>query len=178
MMPTHPHHRAGWSFIELVVVLCILMALFAMVIAVWSMVRSRTAINSTRALVGAVTTQIVTYSSRTWTWQDPVTGSKSGQTFDLNHDGLIDGTPGVIAAPDLDGGFAPEIIASGYRGFVAMTGSPTQQASVAKNGQPLDAWKRPLRIAFAAKVYGTGGFGVWSAGPDGVDGTSDDLQSW
>lgn len=169
--------RAGWSFVELVVVLCILMVLLAAGFGVMSMLRSRAAIDSTRALVGSVATQITTYSSKTWTWQDG-SDSKSGQTFDLNRDGLIDGTPGITTTSDIDGGFAPEILASGYRGFVGMAGAGIKPSLIGKNRQPLDAWRRPLRIAFAGKIYGTAGFGIWSAGPDGIDGTSDDLSSW
>ncbi len=174
----HSHlHRAGFSLTELIVVMCVLLALLAAGFAVWSSMRGRTAISATQTLVGSLATQVVTYSSKHWTWQEP-SGTKTGQLFDLNRDGLIDGAPGVTATPELDGGFSPELIASGYRGFVTMTGATMKKSLLAKNQQPLDAWQRPLRIAFAGKIYGTSGFGIWSVGPDGVDGTADDLQSW
>lgn len=171
------HHRAGFSLIELIVVISVLLVLLAAGFVVWSIPREKAAISSTQALVGSVSTQITTYSVKQWSWQE-ASGNKSGQLFDLNRDGLIDGTPGIAAAPDLDGGFSTELIASGYRGFLAMTSAPIKKSQIAKNQQLLDAWKRPLRIAFAAKIYGTAAFGVWSAGPDGVDGTSDDINSW
>jgi competence protein ComGC len=173
-----PPLRTGWSFVELVIVIAILVALMASVIAVWSIVRTRTAIGSTHTLVTAVSSQITTYGMPMWQWQDPTGAAKSGPMFDLNRDGLIDGRPGVVVGDDVDGGFSAALIASGYQGFVTMSGMAASKSSIAKNHQPLDAWKRPLRIAYAAKIYGTATFGVWSAGPDGVDSTADDLCSW
>jgi type II secretory pathway pseudopilin PulG len=174
----HSPSRSGFTTTELVIVLCVLLALAAVVIAVWPMLRQRTTVGATRALVGAVATALTAYSAKTWNWQDAGDTMRSGQLFDLNRDGLVDGTPAVVASDTADGGFAPEIIASGYRGFLAMTGTAMKPSAVAKNGQPLDAWNRPLRIAFAAKIYGTTSFGIWSAGPDGKDGTADDIQNW
>lgn len=174
----HSHlHRAGFSLIELIVVISVLLVLLAAGFVVWGMLRGKAAISSTQALIGSVSTQITTYSAKQWSWQE-ASGTKSGQLFDLNRDGLIDGTPGITTTPDVDGGFSSELMASGYRGFIAMTGSSIKASFIGKNRQPLDAWKRPLRIAFAAKIYGTAAFGVWSAGPDGIDGTGDDLTSW
>ncbi len=163
----------------MMVVICILVALLAAGFLIWSMVRTRVAVSATQTLITALSTQISSYSAhaRLWTWQEP-SGTKTGQLFDLNHDGLIDGSPGAIATTDLDGGFSPELIASGYRGFIAMTGTAIKKSMLAKNLQPVDAWQHPIRIGFAAKIYGTAGFGIWSAGPDGIDGTADDLISW
>lgn len=172
-----PRSRAGWSFVELVIVIAVLLALMALGFVTWSWLRTKAAISSTQALVGAVASQITTYSARQWSWQEP-SGARTGQLFDLNRDGLIDGAPGITATADLDGGFSTELIASGYRGFIAMSGMPMKKSQIGKNQQPLDAWQRPLRIAFAAKVYGTTAFGIWSPGPDGIDGTADDLTSW
>jgi prepilin-type N-terminal cleavage/methylation domain-containing protein len=174
----HSHlRRTGFSLTELIVVMCVLLALLAAGFAVMSSMRGRTAISATQTLVGSLATQIVTYSTKQWSWQEP-SGTKTGQLFDLNRDGLIDGAPGVTATPELDGGFSAELIASGYRGYVAMSGATMKKSLIAKNQQPLDAWQRPLRIAFAGKIYGTAGFGIWSAGADGIDGTSDDISSW
>lgn len=175
-----PAPRAAWSLVELLVVISILVALIAMGFAIWSMVRTRAAIGSTQSLVTAVATQITTYNTkvRLWTWQDGGGATRSEHVFDLNHDGLIDGRPGVTASDTNDGGFPSEVIASGYQGYVAMTGDDRGRSATGRNQQPLDAWKRPLRIAFAARIYGTGSFGIWSAGPDGIDGTADDVTSW
>ena len=177
------YSNGGWTLTELVIVLCILLVLLSLGFVIWTMIRHRVAVGSTTALVGSVATAITTYQTKTWTWQVTPPGTPTAQTrtdhlFDLNHDGLIDGRPAVIASDTEDGGFAPEILASGYQGFVAMTRPDLKKSSIARNLQLVDAWKHPLRIAFAARIYGTQGFGVWSAGPDGIDGTADDLQSW
>lgn len=74
---------------------------------------------------------------------------------------------------------------SGYRGFYDMTGVTvdTRNNLNAKH-QIVDAWGEPLRICYAAGVYGTKGFGVWSPGPDHIDQDTDskaprdDLCSW
>ena len=82
-----------------------------------------------------------------------------------------------------DGGFPKEVLASGYKGFVNMASPSVKKSFINKKGQIVDAWQRPLRISFAAKVYGTQAFGVWSAGYDGKDDivgrpSEDDLKSW
>jgi prepilin-type N-terminal cleavage/methylation domain-containing protein len=84
-----------------------------------------------------------------------------------------------------DGGFPKQVLASGYTGFVNMASPSVKKSFINKKGQIVDAWQRPLRIAFAAKVYGTQAFGVWSAGYDGKDDypgastpSDDDLKSW
>jgi prepilin-type N-terminal cleavage/methylation domain-containing protein len=103
-------------------------------------------------------------------------------------------------APDLDangeglfdGGFPSQVLASGYKGFVNMASPSVKKSFINKKGQIVDAWQRPLRIAFAAKVFGTQSFAVWSAGYDGKDSflsssttfqddpdrPNDDLRSW
>jgi hypothetical protein len=83
-----------------------------------------------------------------------------------------------------DVNFPVQVLNSGYRGFLEMTGGASiKKTFINKRGQVVDAWGRPLRIAFAAKVYGTQAFGVWSAGLDKKDDldsrpSSDDLRSW
>lgn len=42
---------------------------------------------------------------------------------------------------------------------------------------PLDPWDRPYKIAAPGK-HNTGTFDVWSMGPDGNDGTDDDIGNW
>ncbi|MBA3699394.1 MAG: hypothetical protein H0W78_11145 [Planctomycetes bacterium] len=70
MACSHPHHRIGWSFVELMIVICILVALLAIGFVVWGMLRSRAAISSTHTLVSSVATQLTTYSTKIWTWQE------------------------------------------------------------------------------------------------------------
>ncbi len=67
---------------------------------------------------------------------------------------------------------------SGYRGFYDMCQPSIDKHFINSKHQPVDSWKQPLRIAFAANTYGSAWFGVWSAGPDLTDLTADDIQSW
>jgi|GEM_PF-5335832 prepilin-type N-terminal cleavage/methylation domain-containing protein len=67
---------------------------------------------------------------------------------------------------------------SGYSGFYDMCQPSIDHRFVNSKHQPIDSWKQPLRIAFAANTYGSAWFGVWSAGPDMTDDTADDLKSW
>jgi prepilin-type N-terminal cleavage/methylation domain-containing protein len=101
--------------------------------------------------------------------------------------------PNSVVNPDpYDVNFTKEILNSGYRGFITMAQPSIKKSFINKRGQVIDAWGKPLRIAFAARVFGTQSFGVWSAGLDGKDSIKenddykddptfksiDDLRSW
>lgn len=170
----------GWTMI-LIIALCLLLVVIAVGFSIWGMISGRVKVNATDALVNSIATTISTYQAKTWTWNEGTSSEPIMRTyhlFDLNRDNQIDGYAAVTASPTLDGGFPKEALASGYTGFFDMAKPAIKPSFVSRQGIPVDAWKRPLRIAFAAKVYGTQGFGVWSAGLDGVDGTADDLKSW
>lgn len=228
-----PASRRGFTFIELVVVISIIVALSAIGFPVWGMISSRVKVNATDALVNSIATTITTYQSKTWTWNIGTTAAPIMRTyhiFDLNHFNPSSGSPipdlpdtpngtarfwsidgytapesgpfyntststftsdvppdGVAADPNggtYDGNFAKEVLDSGYRGFINMAQPQIKKTFISKRGMVVDAWGRPLRIAFAAKVYGTQAFGIWSAGLDKKDdlGTprpsADDLRSW
>jgi prepilin-type N-terminal cleavage/methylation domain-containing protein len=89
----------------------------------------------------------------------------------------------IPAGETWDGGFPKEVLKSGYTGFINMAQPSIKKSFINKRGQVVDAWKRPLRIAYAARVYGTQSLGIWSAGLDGKDQdkhptSDDDLKSW
>jgi hypothetical protein len=65
-----------------------------------------------------------------------------------------------------------------YAGFLAMTGFDAPGWAAGPARQVIDHWNRPLHLAWSARAYGAHGFGVWSLGPDGGDGTGDDITSW
>jgi general secretion pathway protein G len=44
-------------------------------------------------------------------------------------------------------------------------------------GIPLDPWQRPYKFA-APGTHNPAGYDIWSSGPDGVDGTEDDIGNW
>lgn len=50
-------------------------------------------------------------------------------------------------------------------------------ASAYPSGIPLDPWKREYKFA-APGTHNPNGYDVWSSGPDGVDGTEDDIGNW
>lgn len=227
--------RRGFTFVELVVVISIIVALAAIGFPVWGMVSNRVKVNATDALVNSVATAITTYQTKTWTWNVGTTAAPMMRTyhiFDLNHFGpsnspppqglpdLEDAPNGALRFFSIDGYTAPEnppffstssneftssptetdpdanpapppydvnfhlaILKSQYRGFVTMAQPQVKKTFINKRGQVVDAWGRPLRIAFAAKVYGTQPFGIWSAGLDKKDDlesrpSDDDLRSW
>lgn len=247
--------RRGFTFIELVVVISIIVALAAIGFPVWGMISSRVKVNATDALVNSVATAITNYSQKTWQWNvepNPANPPRMRMyhIFDLNHfdpaktdpsppgdnnpdledapngtrrfwsiDGYMppparysggsheeeynydeNATPDTawIVAPrsanpekkidpkPWDVNFRREVLNSGYRGFVEMAQPQIKKTFINKRGQVIDAWGRPLRISYAAKVYGTQPFGVWSAGldkKDHIDTTTstqpgDDLRSW
>lgn len=233
--PAGSTSRRGFTFVELVVVISIIVALSAIGFPVWGMISSRVKSNATDALVNSIATAITTYQTKTWQWNietDPMRPAimRMYHIFDLNHFGTSnspppDGIPDLEDTPNgtrrffsIDGYTAPEestyysgsaftstptepnpnanpapppydvnfhlaILNSGYRGFINMAQPQIKKTFINKRGQVVDAWGRPLRIAFAAKVYGTQAFGIWSAGLDKKDDvvgrrSDDDLRSW
>lgn len=165
--------------------LMVLAALLLFIIAVgypaWRYYTASADRNATIALVLNLATAITTYPAKTLSWERTTpTGPQRLTDFlwDLNHDGHLDGLPAVTTSATSDGGFPPEVIATGYSGFYTMVKPTIALRFLSRRHQPIDAWGHPLRIAFAPDVYGSRWFGIWSAGPDGIDGTADDLMSW
>jgi hypothetical protein len=175
--------REDRRFPLLLVMMIPLLAILILALAypAWRFYRTQADRNATQALVEALATTITMYPTRTWSWQvATATGIefRTGRLWDLDLDGHIDGTPAVTATATSDGGFAPEVIASGYAGLMAMAKPTVAKRFFDRRQQPLDAWGNLLRIGFASGIYGKAWFGIWSAGPDGLDGTPDDIRSW
>jgi type II secretion system protein G len=71
------------------------------------------------------------------------------------------------------------------QGLQALLAAPKDLAAPAKwsgpyipgKQPPLDPWQRPYRYQCPGKRAGTD-YDLWSAGPDGVDGTEDDIGNW
>jgi hypothetical protein len=182
-MPDEPQKRkkSKWKWMLLLFVLCGFLMVVAITFPIWGLISARVKVNTTDSLVNAIATAIVTYQTKVWTWNEGTPSEpqpRAYHLFDLNRDNYIDGYPAVSASETHDGGFPAAVIASGYTGFICMAQPQIKKSLISQQGIPLDAWRRPLRIAFASKVYGNFNFGVWSAGLDGIDGTDDDLTSW
>ena len=188
--------RAGFTLIELMVVIAVIAILASIGIPTWLHMQKKAAVDSTRTLVNAVATAIASYPMRNWQVAILVPASsppryepRIGRLFDLNGtgsglgvrmtgDGILDGDP-KLENTQAAGSFPDDVIESGYTGFITMTQPPIAKRNVdAGTKRVVDAWKQPLRIAFGADVYGPAGFGIWSIGPDKVQGTRDDITSW
>lgn len=209
----YPFPRAGFTLAELVVVMAVIATLAAIGVPIYHVIIKQGKIAASRNLVMLVAQQIENYGVKRWTWSDPTKKNNSGNTmllsgnmFALKQTGqslngrgeripfpTIDGRPPPANPSDrakgaeYDGPFINQssLINSGYTGFFDMVGAPIdQQRYVNAKHQIIDAWGEPLRIVYAANVYGTRGFGIWSPGPDRVDqdmattNPRDDLRSW
>lgn len=180
----------GFTLIEILIVIVVIMILASMGIAAWTGVAAQARRSATRVAVLAVATAIERQDRR------QIVGGSGATTqlfpaWDLNGDGFVDGDPARHGTKPLQPGipeFTPaEItIAEGaaYHGLA----NESQGLSLAPrhldaDGHILDAWRRPLRIQwatpsqarFAGKIVG-----VWSMGKDGIDdaGANDDITSW
>jgi type II secretory pathway pseudopilin PulG len=194
-MPTPPRSlqmgsagESGFTALELLVVVLVILALFGMLFPAVSYARNRSAKRSVAALVVGIAAAIQSYPRASVTVPAKgVPGLIDGQMrtyFDFNlgssgtptNDFILDGDP------DLDPGFTAEdrLAAKhvGYRGFLGTTGTSLPKSFVAADGRIVDVWRNPIHIRFAVRTYGSASFGVWSDGPDRSEGTADDIRSW
>ncbi len=137
--------------------------------------------NATQSLINAVGTAILTYHLKTWTWEestpnDPTAKFKKNYLWDLNNDGFIDGRPAEKNSETTDGGFSPALLKTNYLGFLQMVKPTIHKKFVKPNFQLIDAWGNLLRIDYDYMKYPIIGLSVWSIGPDGINGTSDDIS--
>lgn len=167
--------RSGFTLIELLIVVLVVLVLAGMGIPAWNAVAKRARIGATRNLIAAFAAAIQ---------RDPqpalVVGvgpqSRVREPYDFNRDGILDGRPDLD--PGFTGSYRDEAREVDYLGAVATARISLPRNQLDPAQRPLDGWKRPLRIGFATGVYGANRFGIWSTGPDGVDGNGDDLRSW
>lgn len=68
--------------------------------------------------------------------------------------------------------------AEGLQALVnAPTGKETRWKGPYVDKLPLDPWKNPYQYRFPG-THNVRGYDVWSMGPDGLDGTEDDIGNW
>lgn len=70
--------------------------------------------------------------------------------------------------------------AEGLQALLTAPSSKTDQwrgPYLQENTIPLDPWKQPYQYCFPGK-HNKNGYDVWSKGPDGQDGTDDDIGNW
>jgi prepilin-type N-terminal cleavage/methylation domain-containing protein len=172
----------GFTLVEMLIVAAVIIALFGIGYPILTMARANAEISGTTSLVEGVAAAISTYGTRSWSYQDG-TIRRTVLLWDLNDDGQIDGNPAA------DETLPQAVVDSGYVGLLDMAQPPVRPESVNAKRQIIDAWGNPLRIRFpdqagltgAAKQaerlrFGTDGFQVYSAGPDGGSGTDDDTR--
>jgi type II secretory pathway pseudopilin PulG len=170
----------GFTLVEILVVVGVLVALFAISIPVLGLARQRAQVQATRGLVASVTTAVTSYHLELWPVVDASGGVRNYLAWDWNRDQRLDGHP-EADEPGITAGSHPHhaLWAGGFRDSV---GAELPGQFRAANGRVVDAWGAQLRIAWATEAYGATGFGIWSPGPDGLDAPgdpgSDDLVSW
>ncbi|MBA2480976.1 MAG: type II secretion system protein [Planctomycetes bacterium] len=178
----------GFTIIELMVVISIIIALAGLILPTVTYFRKVAEIAATKDLVMGVASAVSYYQQREVLVPAlAVPGLPPQQIrryWDFNlespqqpkYDYILDGDP------DLDPGFSVSDRGAArnvsYRGFLGMTGHAVPRRHVDAFSRLVDSWKRPLHIRFAMRTYGSAWYGIWSDGPDGREGTPDDIKSW
>jgi len=162
----------AFTLIELLVVLLVIAVLIGVSVPVSTMVMRSSRVKASQMVVRHVAAAILAHPRPAITASDGTVRRR----FDLDGDGLIDGDPQADGALATLTALAPD----DYRGAVIELQLDLPSWAVNAARQPIDRWRHPLRIGFAAGAYGGRDVGVWSAGPDGIDTSSggDDLRSW
>ncbi len=129
--------RAGFTLMELLLVLVILVVLGSMTAAYFMGTRDKALVDAARGEVGIITKQIDLYQFHM-------------RSFPSRLEDLVD-RPSGDGAEDWGGPYLKEL----------------------KN----DPWRNPFRLVVPGKKN-TNSYDVYSVGPDGQDGTDDDIGNW
>jgi prepilin-type N-terminal cleavage/methylation domain-containing protein len=178
--------RRGFSLIELMIVIAVMAALAGMVVVTVPYFKKSAEISASRTLVNGIASAISYYRPGEILVPKSLPdlpAEKIRRFWDFNRlaaapfqDGLLDGDPGLDPAFTASDRIAADLV--GYRGFLGQTGHAVPTRHCDRYGRVIDSWKHVLHVRFAADTYGASNFGVWSDGPDGIEGTKDDLKSW
>jgi general secretion pathway protein G len=134
-----PRSRRGFTLIEVLMVLIILVIIASLAVGTFTQQRNKAMINAAAAQIGLFKTPLELYN------QDMYMYPTSNQ------------------------------------GLAALCNPPADASSSAWSGYmesiPLDPWKREYRYMSPGR-YNQNSYDLWSVGPDGVDGTADDIGNW
>lgn len=184
--------RRGITLIEVLVVLGIIATLLAIGFPIYRSVHHKAQVDRSRGLIQSLAIAITSYQMNSIPLYidddgDGVSQKVICRAWDVDQDGILDGdiplrrywaSPPAIGS--INGAATRESLL--YRGFLRSVQPEIAKSSVdTTSGRVIDSWKRPIRIAWASKVYGNVAFGLWSIGPDGVDSSTasgDDVLSW
>ena len=103
---------------------------------------------------------------------DTINGIDSAERNATNTDGfygLEKDLDNDTTHPTNDRAAFKDIVASGYRGALYHLGLSLSANQVNLKKQPIDAWKNPLHIRWDSTKSWSGGFRIWSNGPDKND---------
>jgi general secretion pathway protein G len=151
MQSSMPRRDRGFTLIEILLVLAILLMLAAVAIVAVSGTREGAKIDTTKLLIQEVENALETYNMHM-------------SHYPTEEEG---GITALLTAPAVE----DEKLAERWRGPYLKS-------------EPRDAWQHPLNYQIGESLStetltpGQKPFRLWSNGPDGQEGTSDDIRNW
>lgn len=170
--------RAGFTLIEVLVVITVILAIMGMTIPAVSAVRASQARSATEALVTTISSAMTQYGTDGILVPTATGGDGPMRPlWDFNSDGICDGDPRKDDAFSATDRAAAD--RAGYRGPMVMLGLSLSTRQYDAQGRIVDPWRMPLRIS--RYPSGSGRLQVWSLGKDKVVDTTDDgddIKPW
>ena len=139
---TRRSRRRGFTLIEVMLVLAILVVMAGMAVMAYGPMQRRANIRAAKTQIGLLKTPLQSFDMAIGSYPTTSQGLESLRTV-----------PGDLANP-------------------AKWDGPYIESSV-----PLDPWDNPYQYACPG-TYNPDSYDLWSFGPDGVNGTEDDIGNW